>query len=194
MRTEAIFSLRPILLKKPLRMFGDGATIGAMSFRKFGRWNGPGTEPKVKQSHRNDAIGKKKPRANVGLDRGADCRARAGGKIKRAMSGLRRSSGGPQQSSESTQGMISSPQRRASETSARPPCLPDNPPAPTARGRVRRSVDAALDARSRRRDHPASPPAPRANRRARERPGPDPPLFLPARHADLRMGSVGRRG
>ena len=43
-----IFSLRSILLKKPLRMFGDGATIGAMSFWKFGRSYGPRTEPKVK--------------------------------------------------------------------------------------------------------------------------------------------------
>jgi len=104
-----------------------------------------------------------------------------GGKIKRAMRVCRRSSGGPQQSSESTHGMISSPQRRVSETSARPPCLPDRPPAPTARRRVRRSVDAALDARSHRRSHPADPPAPRANRRARERPGPDPP-WSPLEH------------
>src|SRR5580693_2750806 len=45
---------------------------------------------------------------------------------------------------------VSSPQRRGSETSARPPCLPGNPPAPTARKRVRRSADTALGAKSRR--------------------------------------------
>jgi hypothetical protein len=45
----------------------------------------------------------------------------------------------------------SSPQRRASEASGRPPCLPDSPRAPTVRRGVRRSVDAALGARSRRR-------------------------------------------
>ena len=53
---------------------------------------------------------------------------------------------------------ISSPRRRASDTSARPPCLPDGPPAPTARKRVRGSAHAALGARSRRRGPPAAPP------------------------------------
>jgi hypothetical protein len=60
-------------------------------------------------------------------------------------------------------------------------------------GRVKAAAGSA-DARSRRRSHPAGPPAPRANRRARRRPGLDPPWSAPARHADLRMGSVGRRG
>src|SRR3984957_14598171 len=89
---------------------------------------------------------------------------------------------------------ISSPQRRASETNTGPTCLPDSSPAPTARRRVRRSVDAALDSSSRLRVHPAAPPAPIADRHARERLGLDSIDSLPAPHADLRMGSVVPRG
>ena len=66
---------------------------------------------------------------------------------------------------------VSSPQRRASESSARRPCLSDSLLAPTMRRRVRRSVHAAFGAKSRRRGHPANSSAPRANRRVRERPG-----------------------
>jgi hypothetical protein len=55
---------------------------------------------------------------------------------------------------------ISSPQRRASETSARPPRLPDCPRAPIARRRARRSAGTALDARIRRRSRPADPTLP----------------------------------
>src|SRR5208283_2824513 len=67
---------------------------------------------------------------------------------------------------------VSSPQRRASGTSAHPPGLPDSLLAPTGRRRARRSVDAAPGARTRRPCHPAALPAPRASRHARERPDP----------------------